>query len=317
MEPLGYFIRYTILGIVAAIIYSANISDLMNGLSLFIFVVCVGFIIILLVYSLRYDKISLYTTRDWINPPLVAQRKARNPPLGKAKDLNRYYPQSSYAKIGKGGQRILTDKTVCLVGLGNVGSLAAELLARSGIGNIILVDGDCVTKENLLHSLYKLKDIGKSKAVVLESRLRQMNSTVYVEGHKVSLEQNNLPILGSDLVIDCTNDHGTHMMINKYCIQNQMTWIFSSFARNRGMLKVITQQNGCLRCFYDKAIMGTKEITGPSAGMGSAIISTLALQILLKQKYDSRLHIFHVSEAKLEKIKIAKKRSCIVCGRYG
>lgn len=66
--------------------------------------------------------------------------------------------------IGEAGIKTLNDACVLIAGVGGVGSFAAESLARSGIGTLILVDADTVAESNLnrqIHAVYTT--IGKAK----------------------------------------------------------------------------------------------------------------------------------------------------------
>jgi tRNA A37 threonylcarbamoyladenosine dehydratase len=78
--------------------------------------------------------------------------------------------------VGDPGMKKLFASHVMVVGLGGVGSWAAEALARSGVGEISLVDFDeiCITNTNRqLHALSGL--VGQNKADVLAERLRKIN----------------------------------------------------------------------------------------------------------------------------------------------
>ena len=61
----------------------------------------------------------------------------------------RYARQISLDKIGKKGQKKLSQSCFGIVGIGGLGSTCANLLARAGIGKIILVDKDKVELSNL------------------------------------------------------------------------------------------------------------------------------------------------------------------------
>ncbi len=84
--------------------------------------------------------------------------------------------------VGDVGMQNLFSAHVMIVGLGGVGSFAAESLGRSGIGRLTLVDFDrvCVTNSN--RQLQALKgNVGKRKAEVLAERLRLINPQAVVE----------------------------------------------------------------------------------------------------------------------------------------
>lgn len=71
----------------------------------------------------------------------------------------------------------LSKKRVLIVGVGGVGSYAAEAVARSGIGEITLMDGDVVEESNLNRQLVALgSTIGVNKAIVMAERIKDIDS---------------------------------------------------------------------------------------------------------------------------------------------
>ncbi len=96
------------------------------------------------------------------------------------KELETYKLHRRFDRIGRliGDEKMqrLMDSHVMILGLGGVGSWAAESIARSGVGRITLVDFDeiCVTNFNRqLHAVNKM--VGSQKAVVMSDRLQQIN----------------------------------------------------------------------------------------------------------------------------------------------
>jgi tRNA A37 threonylcarbamoyladenosine dehydratase len=78
--------------------------------------------------------------------------------------------------IGEERLRSLTQKHVMVVGLGGVGSFAAEFIARSGIGKMTIIDGDVVDPTNRNRQLPALAtNHGISKALIMEERLKAIN----------------------------------------------------------------------------------------------------------------------------------------------
>lgn len=78
--------------------------------------------------------------------------------------------------IGEEQVRALTQKHVLVVGLGGVGSFAAEFIARSGIGEMTIIDGDVVDPTNRNRQLPALAtNHGVSKATIMAERLLAIN----------------------------------------------------------------------------------------------------------------------------------------------
>ena len=77
---------------------------------------------------------------------------------------------------GKQASKILQDLHVCVVGLGGVGSWAVEALARTGIGQITMIDYDTVSIGNINRQLPALGEtVGEKKSAVLEQRVKSIN----------------------------------------------------------------------------------------------------------------------------------------------
>jgi tRNA A37 threonylcarbamoyladenosine dehydratase len=74
--------------------------------------------------------------------------------------------------VGNDGIDLLQSKHVLVIGLGGVGSFAAEFICRSGIGEMTIVDGDVVDPTNRNRQLPALvTNHGVSKAAIMEERL--------------------------------------------------------------------------------------------------------------------------------------------------
>ncbi len=84
--------------------------------------------------------------------------------------------------VGDAGIERLGRATVTVMGVGGVGSFAAEALVRSGVGRIILVDYDRICVTNINRQLHATKPtLGKSKVAVMAERLLAINPDLQVE----------------------------------------------------------------------------------------------------------------------------------------
>lgn len=78
--------------------------------------------------------------------------------------------------IGEPSLRVLTQSHVMIVGLGGVGSYAAEFIARSGVGKMTIIDGDIIDPTNRNRQLPALAtNHGQSKAIIMAERLMAIN----------------------------------------------------------------------------------------------------------------------------------------------
>ncbi len=111
---------------------------------------------------------------------------------------------------GDDAMKALFGSTVTVIGLGGVGSFAAEALARSGIGHLKLIDFDLVCVTNANRQLQALKgNIGKPKASVLAERLRMINPSAKVTAIPLFYEEriaDKLLTDDTDFVVDAIDN---------------------------------------------------------------------------------------------------------------
>src|SRR4051812_16325405 len=81
--------------------------------------------------------------------------------------------------VGEEGIEKLINAHVLIVGLGGVGSYAAEAIARAGVGHITIIDGDTVDPTNRNRQLQALTSThGQNKAQLMGERIRLINPDV-------------------------------------------------------------------------------------------------------------------------------------------
>ena len=106
--------------------------------------------------------------------------------------------------IGEEGLARLKASAVLIVGVGGVGSYAAEAVARAGVGSITIMDGDIVQPSNLNRQLVALTStLGRNKAEVMAERIRDINPDADVTAlARFYEEDDELDITAFDWVID-------------------------------------------------------------------------------------------------------------------
>lgn len=110
---------------------------------------------------------------------------------------------------------------MCVVGLGGVGSWAAEALARSAVGRLTLIDLDHVAESNVNRQLHALEgEMGRAKARVLAERIMAINPAAVVEVMEEFVDDDNLPRLlrpEQHFVIDCIDAYRTKAALIAHC----------------------------------------------------------------------------------------------------
>ena len=117
----------------------------------------------------------------------------------------------------------LKASRVAVVGLGGVGAMAAEMLARAGVGSLVLVDADTVSESNINRQLPALHStVGLFKCDVVQSRLMDINPEIEVQTVKEFLCEENIPqLLGGfelDVVVDCIDTLSPKIALVQHCL---------------------------------------------------------------------------------------------------
>lgn len=242
---------------------------------------------------------------------------------------NRYQRQMAFAPFGEEGQKKLNASQVVIIGCGALGTVAANNLARSGVGRLKIVDRDVVETENLERQiLFDEEDAREHtpKAIAAVNRLKKVNSTIKLEAEVEDVNQKNIEriIKGFDLVLDDTDNMETRFIINDACIKNQTTWIYAGVIGATGMvMSIVPNKTACLKCLIEElpppGTLPTCYQEGVLNTITSAIASiqtTEAIKTLLGRNSGGRLIKFDIWNGAFDKFKVNRRPDCTACVRH-
>ena len=135
---------------------------------------------------------------------------------------DRYARHLALPEIGEAGQNILSKSHVLIVGIGGLGCPAAQYLAGSGIGTLILNDFDCVDESNLSRQvLFEADTVGELKVEAAKRRLQLINPDLSITCFSDRLDQSKLlsVIESVSVVIDATDNFTSRLAINRAAVQ--------------------------------------------------------------------------------------------------
>lgn len=230
---------------------------------------------------------------------------------------NRYIRQIKFKEIGKAGQDKVSNSTIAIVGVGGLGSVSAELLARAGVKRIILVDFDKIDITNLQRqALYTEADINKPKVVALKNHLRKINSNIEIKIYNEKLAKDNIGLIKSDIILDGTDNNKTRLIINEFAYKNKIPFIYGSAAATSGMVYNVTLNNPCLNCIIkekDSITSKTHGIISPLTHVIASLQVTECLKILLNKSPQTDLVRIDIWNNNYSKIKVKKRPKCRIC----
>jgi adenylyltransferase/sulfurtransferase len=217
--------------------------------------------------------------------------------------------------LGEKNQKKLEKSTAAIVGLGALGGIAAQLLARSGV-NLILIDRDVVDETNLQRqTLFDEKDIGKMKAEEAERKLKQVNSRIKIKSHLTELNKNNLDILKCDVILDCVDNMKTKLLLNDYAVKKKIPLVHGAAIREIGNIFNVMPKGPCLRCIYkDKLNTETCATVGVLNALTTMVGSMQAMEaikIITNDNPEKDLLRVNIWKNSITRIKIKKRKNCI------
>ena len=132
-------------------------------------------------------------------------------------------------QIGKENIEKIKSKTILIIGLGGVGGYALESLIRSGVENIIIVDGDVIEESNLNRQLIALHStIGLKKVDAFEQRILDINPNVKIKKIDKFITEDNISLLfenNIDYIVDACDTISTKIAIIRECIKRKIIFI--------------------------------------------------------------------------------------------
>ena len=159
-----------------------------------------------------------------------------------SQDMSRWARQTVLPEIGIEGQKKLINATVALVGMGGLGCPVSQSLIASGIGKLIIIDGDKVELSNLHRQpLYGVEDIGRLKVQVAKKKLMQLNESAIVEPIEEFLNENNGLNFVSDatIIIDATDNIQTRQLIDRLSKKLEIPMVYGGLYRYEGQVAVL------------------------------------------------------------------------------
>ncbi|WP_163652462.1 ThiF family adenylyltransferase [Listeria sp. PSOL-1] len=241
--------------------------------------------------------------------------------------MNRYDRQIRVKEIGLAGQEKLAQATILIVGVGATGSYAAEILARMGVHKLILIDRDFVELSNLQRqSLFTEADVAMKlpKAYAAKEHLQEINHEIAITAIVDEATMETLSLLKNEVtaVLDCTDNFSTRRMLNDFCLEFEIPWVFTSCAGNfANVMPILPNKSACLTCLIGETPQ-TNEASCDIIGVNGALIPILAgfqVSLLMRMLIDPsfKYNLYYQLDnwqMTFQKLNVLKRSDCPSCG---
>jgi molybdopterin-synthase adenylyltransferase len=246
----------------------------------------------------------------------------------------RYSRQIIFSGIGEAGQETILASSAVLVGCGALGTVAANLLVRAGVGRLRIIDRDFVEPSNLQRqSLFDEADAHEAlpKAIAAERHLRAINSGICIEAVVADLTPKNAleHLLGFSVILDGTDNFETRLLMNDAALSLNIPWIYAAAVGSYGVTMTIRPgHTACLACLLEasqqsavvkaEATCDTAGILNSAAGVIAAIEVTEAMKILAGkgEALHNRVVSCNVWSGRFQSVRVERNSDCRACARH-
>jgi adenylyltransferase/sulfurtransferase len=213
-------------------------------------------------------------------------------------DLARYHRQMLLPDFGEEGQQRLLASTALVLGCGALGTVIADMLARAGVGHLVIVDRDFIELTNLQRQvLFDEQDVADAipKAEAAKRKLARINSQVTVTAIVDDINYRNIEKFasGADILVDGLDNFETRYLANDCAVRNGMPYIYGGAVGTVGAAFAIlphtkdgdapwedASRGGhatpCLRCIFEQAPPPGLNPTCETAGVLGPVVSIIA-----------------------------------------
>ncbi len=242
------------------------------------------------------------------------------------KEIDYYSRLIMLSDMGVEAQNKLKGSTVCIAGLGGLGSPVAMQLASMGVGKLRLVDSDVVETSNLQRQhLYSVDQVGLPKVEAAAKRLMGLNPFIELEPIPLGVTPLNVAELieGCDVVIGALDHMAPRYALNRACLASGTPFIHgAAVAYNGNVTTILPEKTACLECFQggiDDSTLPTCAVIGVHPSLVNVIGSLMASETVRiiaghEPALADKLMFVDFQDLSFDIIKLRRSEKCPVCG---
>ena len=252
-------------------------------------------------------------------------------------DFARYHRQMLLPGFGADGQRRLARSSVLVLGCGALGTVVADMLARAGVGRLVIADRDFVEMTNLQRQvLFDEADVAEAlpKAEAARRKLARINSRVEVVAIVDDMNAANFEryAAGADLIVDGLDNFETRYLANDYAVKHGVPYVYGGAVGTTGAAFAVlphsergdaawerlpagSKATPCLKCLFEEApppgtmpTCDTVGVLGPAVAIVGNFEAAEALKILTGNldRVTSTMLSFDLWSSSLMQLKVAR-----------
>jgi len=197
--------------------------------------------------------------------------------------------------ISPADQQLLAQKRVLVAGCGGLGGYIIEFLARLGIEEITVVDGDVFHASDLNRQILCTADsLGRCKVSAAAERIRDINPHIRVCAVNAFLTADNASVLlkGQDLVFDGLDNVASRLLLEDACTQENIPLIHGAICGWSAQAAVIPPGSGLLRRLYQSPAPEEKTVLPFTPALCAAMQVSLGVTLLCGREREISQSLF-------------------------
>jgi molybdopterin/thiamine biosynthesis adenylyltransferase len=242
--------------------------------------------------------------------------------------LLRYSRHLLLTELGPDAQDRFAAARVLVIGVGGLGTPAAQFLAAAGVGTLILCDADNVDLTNLQRQvLFATADIGQPKVAAAAARIAAVNPDVSVEpiAQRIGAAELAPLVARADVVLDCSDNFATRHAVNRACVAARVPLVSGAAIRFDGQLAVFDPRDPASPCYHclfgegeelEETRCATMGVFAPLTGIVGATQAAEALKLVagVGTSLAGRLLLLDALAMQWREVRVPRDPGCPVCG---
>ena len=241
--------------------------------------------------------------------------------------LLRYSRHILLEELGPDAQRKFEGAHALVVGMGGLGTPAAQFLAAAGVGTITICDADHVDLTNLQRQvLYATADVGALKVDAAAQRLSAINPEVRIERIPARVDAAALAplVAAADVILDGCDNFATRHAVNRACVDARKPLVSGAAIRFDGQIAVFDTRDAdspCYHCLFgegeelDETRCATMGVFAPLTGIVGATQAAEALKLIAGagESLAGRLLLLDALAMRWREMRVPRDPACPVC----
>lgn len=239
-------------------------------------------------------------------------------------ELQMYARQLQLPEFGIAEQRKLKAATVMLSRVGGLGGSVAIMLARAGVGKLVVAHGGVIEPENLNRMFLAYREhLGRPRSDVFRETLLRINPDLKVVAVNENVTEQNVVSLTTqaDIIVDSAPEFAERYLMNREAVRQHKPIVMAAMSGLEGYLTTILPgKTPCLSCLYPEPPDYWDVLGFPVMATSATFVASIAAMEVIKlitgygETLAGQLLYCDLSTNVFQRMQVVRRADCAVCG---